>query len=57
MCVWGDGEQDWGDILRASKSIIAFKVEDRIGARRQFRSRLETVEFIISFWGIHSMLN
>lgn len=44
MYVWGDGEQDWGDILGASESISS-KVEGRIGVGRQFRSRLETLEF------------
>lgn len=30
MYVWGDGEQDWGDILGASESISS-KVKGRIG--------------------------
>ena len=46
MCVWGDGEQNWKDMLWEGmlwvlKSIF-FEVELRIEAVRLFRSRLET---------------
>ena len=41
VCVWGDGEQNWEDMLWVLKSIF-FEVELRIEAVRLFRSRLET---------------
>ena len=45
--VWGDGEQERGDIIRASESNFS-EVEDMIGVARQFRSRLETEEIRIT---------
>ena len=41
VCVWGDGEQNWEDMLWVLKSIF-IEVELRIEAVRLFRSRLET---------------
>lgn len=46
VCVWGDGEQNWKDMLWEDMLWVLksnfFKVELRIEAVRLFRSRLET---------------